>query len=82
MGNNLMKASHVYVKEKIPGYAESYGICDLYMLNLEQTKQDVFFFYFQQRKFYYNKQLNNFTRLKPKLVDTTTNEVLNRTYEN
>jgi len=38
MSRNLLKASHVYVREKIPGYAWTYGICDLYMLNLEEKK--------------------------------------------
>ena len=31
MGDNLLKASHVYVDEKIPGYARHYGIADLYL---------------------------------------------------
>ena len=37
MGKNLNKASHVFVREKIPGYAWSYGICDLYVFNTESN---------------------------------------------
>lgn len=33
MEQNLLKASHVYVREKMPGYNWNYGLCDLYILN-------------------------------------------------
>lgn len=81
MAGNLLKASHVYIREKVPGYAWSFGISDLYMLTLDRTKEDVFFFYFQQRKFCFDKKIDNFCRLKPKLTSTTTKEVLESKYE-
>lgn len=55
--DNLDRASHVFVREKVPGYADSYGVCDLYLQELEAAHTyppKLYFFYFQQRKFYYN----------------------------
>ena len=54
-----MKASHVYISEKVPGYAHHYGICDLYLQELECQRNfaesAIYFFYFQQRKFYFDR---------------------------
>ena len=67
MSGNIEKASHVLVREKIPGVERVYGVCELFVQEVGEGSRYLYFFYFQQRKFYFDPNQNTFYRMKPVL---------------
>ena len=71
--NNLEKASHLYIKESKPGKNTTHAIVDFCVADYEG--ESVYFFHFEQRKFFYNPESKQFERMKPRFKGSTVRQL-------